>query len=167
MYCFWQILVTFEHLLLQLQCTCKQEKIISTACAEGWQLTHPSVYQCLHTSPSALTLVSERLCLAHRLCTGLGRNIPELLSVSLRGHCCLLHLYASLHFIPSELVPPGNREHLHDDVFQAHLAKPLPEQPASSGSGLWSRKENLAFALPWSYLLEFPMTLSSKGPNSS
>lgn len=124
-------------------------------------------YLCIFPSALALTLASEGLCLARSLCARLGRNISELVPVHLRGHCWFLHLCGCLHSDPSERVPPGRHEPLHGDVCQAHPARPLPQQPASSSCGLWSREENSAFALPWSYLLEFPMTVSSKGPNSS
>lgn len=140
---------------------CKQERIVSIACAEGRQLPYPSVCQYLCTFPSPLTptLGSKRLCLAQAVpralqeCLWAG-SVPErpLLAPSPLWSCSLdpWEPWAS-----ARCCLPGS-------PGQASARAACQQQLC-----LWSREGNLAFALPWSYLSEFPMTVSSKGPNSS
>lgn len=116
--------------------------------------------------PFTLKLVSESLCLACRLCERVSSSISKLVLVHLRGHHQFLYLCCSLHLDTSEWVQTRSCEHMRSGA-QAHLDQPLPERAASSSFGLGSVEENLAFALPWSHPSEFPMTVSSKGPNSS
>lgn len=142
----------------------KTEKIVFIAYPEGWQLTYHSVCQYLYILFISFTLkpVSDNLCLALRLCGRVSCSISKL-----RGNCWFVYLCCSLHWDTSEWAGPRSCEDLRSGVCQAHLDQPLPERAATSSFGLGSLEENLALALPWSHPSEFPMTVSSKGPNSA